>query len=285
MTRTLTGTLTAGESVDTDVAELELAQAQAAVAEAEAAAARARAEVARARARAARGRGPEPAAAEVVPDVEAKESGAESDTSIDSAGVAEPEPEPVAESVGSGPDAAPEVRESGRLRPILGGVLRRPTRRGIALTVILLISAAALAGAAGIGWQHHQAGEDTARTRTFVDAAELGVVAITSLDYRNVERDVKRIVERSTGEFAKDFTDRSKDFTSVIQKSQVTTKGKVTGAALESIQGDTATVLVAATSEVTNAAGAKQEPRTWRLRVSVTDVNGTVKVSKVDFVP
>ena len=48
---------------------------------------------------------------------------------------------------------------------------------------------------------------------------------------------------------------------------------------------DSAVVLVAATSEVTNAAGAKEESRAWRLSVTVTRVDGELKMSKVEFVP
>jgi Mce-associated membrane protein len=44
-------------------------------------------------------------------------------------------------------------------------------------------------------------------------------------------------------------------------------------------------VLVAATSKITNAAGAKDEPRTWRLKVTVTEDGGQYKVSKLEFIP
>lgn len=297
MTQMLTG-----ETADADTAELELAEAQAAAAEAEAAAARARAEVAKARVKAARGR----KRVESEPGQEVAEpiSPAEDHAAI-AAPATTPGEDPVGEDVvgedapdgdaieddsaaeQAESDTAAEPAESGRpgrLRT-LGRKLLRPSKVGVALAVMVMVTLAAVAGAVAIGWQHHQAGEQQDRAARFSDVAELGVVAVTSLDYRNAERDVKRIVDLSTGEFAKDFTDRSKDFTSVIKKSEVTTKGKVTSSAVESVDGDTATVLVAATSEVTNAAGAKEEPRTWRLRVTVTDVDGTMKISKVDFVP
>ncbi len=56
-------------------------------------------------------------------------------------------------------------------------------------------------------------------------------------------------------------------------------------AAVQSIDGYSALVLVAATSRITNAAGAKDEPRNWRLRVTVTDDGGQYKMSKLEFVP
>jgi len=48
---------------------------------------------------------------------------------------------------------------------------------------------------------------------------------------------------------------------------------------------NSAVVLVSASSRVTNAAGAKQEPRTWRLSVDLERVGDQIKMSKVEFVP
>ena len=55
--------------------------------------------------------------------------------------------------------------------------------------------------------------------------------------------------------------------------------------AVESMTDDSAVVLVAATSNVTNAAGAKQDPRPWRLSVSVARDGDQIKISKVEFIP
>ena len=44
-------------------------------------------------------------------------------------------------------------------------------------------------------------------------------------------------------------------------------------------------VMIASNSQVSNAAGAQNEDRAWRLRVTVVDVDGIPKVSKVEFVP
>jgi Mce-associated membrane protein len=54
---------------------------------------------------------------------------------------------------------------------------------------------------------------------------------------------------------------------------------------LDTMTDNSAVVLVASTSEVTNAAGAKQDPRNYRLIVTVTRDGGQLKISKVEFVP
>jgi Mce-associated membrane protein len=48
---------------------------------------------------------------------------------------------------------------------------------------------------------------------------------------------------------------------------------------------DTATVLVAVTTQVSNVASKQQEPRSWRLRVDMARDGGQLKLAKVEFVP
>jgi Mce-associated membrane protein len=48
---------------------------------------------------------------------------------------------------------------------------------------------------------------------------------------------------------------------------------------------DNAVVLIAATTRVTNTAGAQQQPRSWRVAVSLTREGGQIKLAKVEFVP
>jgi Mce-associated membrane protein len=58
----------------------------------------------------------------------------------------------------------------------------------------------------------------------------------------------------------------------------------VAAAAVESMGKDSAVVLVLANERVTNIAGAKDERRSFRFRVSVVRDGDQMKVSKVDFV-
>ncbi len=82
-----------------------------------------------------------------------------------------------------------------------------------------------------------------------------------SLDYNKAKEDVQRIIDNSTGQFKEDFQNHAEDFVKVAVESKAVTETNVTATAVESMTDDTATVLVAASSRVTNAAGAKQEPR------------------------
>lgn len=118
----------------------------------------------------------------------------------------------------------------------------------------------------------------------YLDYAKQFAVSLTSLSAQSVDGDIQRILDGSTGSFHDDFASKSADFRQTVVASNVTTQGTVNSAGLSSISGTTAHVLVAATSKVTNNAGASQEPRSWRLEIQVEKVGDAYKASKVEFV-
>jgi Mce-associated membrane protein len=134
-------------------------------------------------------------------------------------------------------------------------------------------------------WQRHETNERNQRTANFVAGARQGVINMFSLDFNRAKDDVQRVLDSSTGQFRDDLQQRSKDFTTVVEQSKVVTQGSVSAAAVQSIDGNSALVIVAASSRITNAAGAKDEQRNWRLKVTVTEDAGQYKMSKLEFVP
>ncbi|WP_407687481.1 prolipoprotein diacylglyceryl transferase [Mycobacterium sp. HUMS_1102779] len=150
--------------------------------------------------------------------------------------------------------------------------------------VIILICAFTAASAYMV-WERHETTERNARVANFLAGARQGVINMTSLDFNKAKEDVQRVIDSSTGQFRDDFQQRAKDFITVVEQSKVVTQGTVNAAAVQSMDANSALVLVAATSRITNAAGAKDEPRNWRLKVTVTNDAGQYKMSKVEFVP
>jgi Mce-associated membrane protein len=123
------------------------------------------------------------------------------------------------------------------------------------------------------------------RTAEYSAAARQSVVTLMSLDFNKAKEDVQRIIDNSTGQFRDDFNNQAEDFVKVAQESKVITKVSVNATAVEKMTQDTATVLVSATSNVTNSSGANQEPRSWRLSVDLQRDGGQIKMAKVEFVP
>jgi Mce-associated membrane protein len=236
-------------------------------AEAEAAEAEALAAAARARARAARLRREAQAKAEA-----AEAETAEADTADESDSETEEE-------------AAEETAEAAEPESGRPGWPRRLLSLSAAAKVAALILICAFSGASGyIVWQDREATERRQRAANFVAGAKQGVINMTSLDFNRAKEDVQRLLDSSTGEFRDDFQRRANDFVSVVERSKVVTQGTINATAVESMDQHSASVLVAATSRVTNAAGAQDEARAWRLRVTVAEEGGQYKMSKLEFV-
>ena len=104
------------------------------------------------------------------------------------------------------------------------------------------------------------------------------------MDFKKSKEDVQRIVDSATGEFRDQFQKTADDFASVVKDTKAVAEGSVAAAAVESMDKDSAVVLVLANERVTNAAGAKDQPRTFRFRVSVVRDGDQLKMSKVEFV-
>ena len=162
---------------------------------------------------------------------------------------------------------------------------RRPPPSAILIGVAALLIGAALALTALMLWQHRTVSAQRAADERFVEAARTGVTALLTIDHSHAKDDVARILDLSTGSFRDDFARRADDFIQTAEKSKAVTKGSISAAALESAEPDTAVVLVAAASQVTNLSGAKEDPRPWRMSVTVTRDGDKVKMSDVEFVP
>jgi Mce-associated membrane protein len=163
--------------------------------------------------------------------------------------------------------------------------LPRPGWKPVAAAVAILCTCALVAASGYMIWQHRQAVQEQQMSAEYAAAGRQSVVTLMSLDHNRAQEDVQRIIDNSVGQFKEDFQNQAEDFVKVAQESKVTTEVTVNATAVESMNPDSAVVLVAASSKVTNSAGAKQEPRTWRLSVSLQRDGGQIKMSKVEFVP
>jgi Mce-associated membrane protein len=155
----------------------------------------------------------------------------------------------------------------------------------VAAGLVILCTLGLLGVSGYMMWQHRQVVAERQRSAEFAAAAEQGVVTLMSLDYNHAADDVKRIVDNATGDFKKDFQNATEDFTKVAQDSKAITTATVNASAVQSMTRDTATVLVSATTHVSNVASKDQQPRAWRLFVDVARDGGQIKLAKVEFVP
>jgi Mce-associated membrane protein len=256
----------------------EEAEAEAAEAEAIAAAARAKARAIRLRRQAlAAGNGAEVAQPAAASEAAEAEAPADAQPEVSSAvELTEPSAD-ISETVAEEPKAEPVRRRRGfrvgrPLKIVAAALAVACTAALITLSVLMFLS------------HRSQAAEDQRRAE-YAAAARQSAVTLMSLDFNKAKEDVQRIIDNSTGQFRDDFKNQADDFVKVAQDSKVVTEVTVNAVAVESMTDDTAVALVSATSRVTNSAGAKQEPRSWRLSVNLRREGDQIKMEKVEFVP
>ncbi len=255
------------------IALAEQAEAEAAEAEALAAAARARARAIKLR-REAQARADEDAEDTAAVEAAVEAADATTETPATPETLEEPEtPQP-----SEAPESAETSTEStGRRLPVLG--------MSTLLTSAAAVAICGLLGASGwMLWHHHSVQAERQRSAAYSAAARQGVINLTSLDFNKAKEGVQRVLDSATGEFRDDFQRRADDFASVVKDSKAVTEGSVTATAVESMGRDSAVVLVMANERVTNSAGAKDDPRAFRFRVSVVRDGDQLKISKVEFV-
>ncbi|MEI7715434.1 MAG: hypothetical protein WCI78_05000 [Mycobacterium sp.] len=155
----------------------------------------------------------------------------------------------------------------------------------LACAVAILLVIGFVAASITMLAQHRDATQREKHDTAFVAGAKQCVLNMITLDFTKARSDVQRVIDSSTGEFKADFQKKANDLIALVEKSKAITDGTIDAAALESVAGNSAVVLVAAVSRVTNSLPGKLEPpKLWRLRVTIADEGGQYKMSKVDYV-
>lgn len=156
-------------------------------------------------------------------------------------------------------------------------------RLGLALGLIMISGLGALTGWLGLrAYESHQAGQQRA---VFLQVGRQGALNLTTIDWQHADTDIQRILNSATGKFYDDFSKRSQPFIDVVKQVHSKSEGTITEAGLESSSNSDAQVLVAISVKSSNSGAPEQDPRGWRMRISVQRVGDEVKVSNVEFVP
>ena len=156
-------------------------------------------------------------------------------------------------------------------------------RLATVIGLVMFIGLSAVAAWLGFrAYQSHQAQE---QRQLFLQVGRQGALNLTTIDWQHADSDVQRILDSATGKFYDDFSKRQQPFIDVVKKAQSKSVGTITEAGLEFESGDEAQVVVTASVNTSNLGAADQQPRAWRMRISVQQVGGEAKVSNVEFVP
>ncbi|GAS97955.1 conserved Mce associated membrane protein [Mycolicibacterium canariasense] len=162
-----------------------------------------------------------------------------------------------------------------------------PERSHVTLALVAgLVLVLALGGlTVWLGIRAYQSKQLDDQRKVFLQVGRQGAINLTTIDFEHADADVQRILDSATGTFYDDFQKRAGPFVEVVKQAKSKSVGAVTEAGLESDTDTGAQVLVAVTVQTSNAGAAEQQPRLWRMRITVQKMGDDVKVSNVEFVP
>lgn len=121
----------------------------------------------------------------------------------------------------------------------------------------------------------------------YLAAAASGATTLMSISHDSARDDVQHILDISTGDLHAQYQDTADDLIKQLTESNVVTKVSVTETAIESMDANSAVVLVAArtqrTTPETTGSLAEQQPTLWRLALTMVHEGDQIKVSKLEF--
>lgn len=159
---------------------------------------------------------------------------------------------------------------------------RRGPSRAVALLSLLCLVLAATA--VGLGLALREQREEQRARAAALAAARQEAVNLTSIDHRQLDRDLQRVLDGATGAFKEDFAARSDDLRQLLTENQVVSEGSVLEAGLVRASGRRATALVVVDSTVRNTAETEGSTRNYRVQVDLVRNGSRWLVSSLQFV-
>ncbi|WP_439029815.1 hypothetical protein [Gordonia terrae] len=175
------------------------------------------------------------------------------------------------------------------------GLRRRPPRRWSVLAIVAMVVALVLAGTTLTLWS--KAGDRYTDAELEAAAAER-VAVLVAPDSRDTRR-AQKILAGATGAFYDEFAQSADSYSRFVDANGAVAESSVDATGVSSRNGDTATVLVAATVVFAPTDPPTTDPRAverstgnvsgdvrrFRLRVLVTPDAGTLKLGAVQYLP
>ncbi|GAA3223535.1 hypothetical protein [Actinocorallia longicatena] len=143
------------------------------------------------------------------------------------------------------------------------------------LVVAVLVGAALLIAPASKIWSS----SDQDRRDEALGAARQVALNMVTMNYDTVNADVQRVLSGATGSFKDQWAGQTKTLGEELTKNQSKSQGSVLSAGVVSIDDDSAEVIVAVTSVVTNPEVPSGAARNLRFRMSLVKEHGKWLVS------
>lgn len=116
-------------------------------------------------------------------------------------------------------------------------------------------------------------------------AARAETLAFLEIDHTRMDQLTARVIAGATGDFKKQYTGSLKALKESATAQESISEGRVDEVGLSEVDSDSATVFVAAGSEVRNKeTKGEVEDRFWRIKLSMVKESGRWLVSQLEFV-
>lgn len=165
---------------------------------------------------------------------------------------------------------------------------RQPQKQSTTRVLVPAVLAALLLCATGFAVSQFVRAAPVARStpswQPYVDAARDFALRSVTVSADTADADLAAIMAAATDEFRADLQSQAAQIKRKTQELGVETEGTVTGAGVESLFSDEAVVLVTVDTKVTVTSNRVGEISLQRVRVTVEQVDGDYRASKLEFV-
>jgi Mce-associated membrane protein len=126
--------------------------------------------------------------------------------------------------------------------------------------------------------------ELTAAQQEVAAAARAEALAFLTVDHRTMDVVVERVLDGATGDFREQYESQSRRLTREATRTRATSAGEVVALGVSDLGDDSATVLVAANSTVTNTRTEQPQVRYYRLELGLVREDDRWLTSSLRFV-
>ncbi|MGW5439810.1 hypothetical protein [Nocardia asteroides] len=161
-----------------------------------------------------------------------------------------------------------------------------PRARGhvFALAAAIVLVLALVAGAGYTAFTAYSVNREEDLRAQYTETARQAVLNLTTIRAQTAKEDIDRILSVASGDFKTEFDGRVDPFMDVVKQANVVSNGEVVESGIVTADADSAQVLVAAKQTVSNNGSPEPQSRQYRFRVTVSNGDTGMTVSKVEFV-
>lgn len=154
-----------------------------------------------------------------------------------------------------------------------------------AVLLAIVLVAGVVAGVLYVRGGESEAEAAASQYPAIAEAAEDLTTNFLTVDYKNMDALTAKVVDGSTGEFKKEYSDSLKELKDAAAQQESTAKGSVDAVGISEADADSATAFVSAGSTVKNTGTkGKTEQRSWRIKLSMVKEGDRWLVGKLEFV-